>query len=264
MCKMHYQRMKLTGATDLIIEPCPVDGCEKRRLGKGYCRTHYERWKEFGDPLIFRVCIIEGCSRFAPSGKRGWCLMHYTRWAKHGDVGEAEPRIWQPPREPASGHEWCLTCQAELPVKVVHRNKLTATGYSRYCRDCHWVRHIEDAYGITAEAHQKLFDEQGGVCRICRKPETATHQSGTLRRLAVDHDHSCCPGKKSCGKCVRGLLCARCNSAIGLFDESREILLAAIEYLGLPPVPVAAAQPRARKKNAAAPGQLDLWGEEAA
>ena len=225
---------------------------------------HWTRLYQFGDPRAMRECIIDGCARDAPPGKRGWCVMHYTRWIKHGDVGKAEPRIWQPPREPAAGHEWCLTCQAELTVEVFHRNKLTASGYSRYCRDCHWVRHIEDAYGISAGAYLALHEKQGGVCLICRKPETATHQSGTLRRLAVDHDHGCCPGKRSCGKCVRGLLCSRCNSAIGLFDEDRDILLAAIGYLDAGTTPVAAPKPRARGKRAAAPGQLDLWGEEAA
>jgi hypothetical protein len=264
LCSAHYQRMRTTGTTDRIPKVCSVEGCEKRWFSTALCRTHYERWKEFGDPHMVRVCAIEGCSRPAPSGKRTWCLMHYTRWSKHGDVGDAEPRVFQPPREAAAGHLWCLTCRAELPIEDFHRDKRSASGYSCYCKSCHWDRHIADAYGITAAAYRSLYDRQGGVCLICRKPETATHQSGALRRLAVDHDHGCCPGKKSCGKCVRGLLCARCNSAIGLFDEDRDILLAAVEYVSRAPVPVATPKPRARKKRAAAPGQLDLWGEEAA
>ena len=88
----------MNGTTDLIGRPpCSVDDCAKQSWSKGFCRTHWERWKEFGDPAIYRRCIIDGCERFAPSGKRGWCLMHYTRWSKHGDVGDAARRFFEPP-----------------------------------------------------------------------------------------------------------------------------------------------------------------------
>lgn len=236
LCPMHYQRQRINGTTDLAGRPpCAVEDCAKTSFSEGFCRTHWERWKEFGDPLIYRQCSIDGCTRFAPSGKRGWCLMHYTRWSKHGDVGEAAHRLFQPPHPPADGHQWCTTCHAELPIEDFQRNKMTANGYARVCRDCIRDLRIAADYGIDAATYRRLLEEQEHACRICRKPETATHQSGTPRRLAVDHDHRCCPGKTSCGKCVRGLLCARCNSAIGLFDDDPAILLAAIEYLGLRP-----------------------------
>ena len=35
----------------------------------------------------------------------------------------------------------------------------------------------------------------------------------------VDHDHSCCPGSKTCGKCLRGLACQKCNQGIGQFGD---------------------------------------------
>jgi hypothetical protein len=49
--------------------------------------------------------------------------------------------------------------------------------------------------------------------------------------LAVDHDHTCCSGEITCGKCVRGLLCVRCNTVLGLLRDDPEILRAAIAYL---------------------------------
>ena len=36
--------------------------------------------------------------------------------------------------------------------------------------------------------------------------------------LHIDHDHSCCPGKGSCGQCVRGALCARHNVYLGYLE----------------------------------------------
>jgi hypothetical protein len=73
-------------------------------------------------------------------------------------------------------------------------------------------------YGITLEEYQKLWDDQNGVCAICGNPEP---KEGYM--LAVDHDHI--TGK------IRGLLCSRCNTSIGKFEDSIEILQNAIKYL---------------------------------
>jgi len=57
---------------------------------------------------------------------------------------------------------------------------------------------------ITSEQYEAMLSAQHGACAICERPETG-------RRLAVDHDKKCCPGKYSCGRCVRALLCRACN-----------------------------------------------------
>jgi len=80
-------------------------------------------------------------------------------------------------------------------------------------------------YSITSAQYKTKHTEQGGVCVICKHP----NQNG--KRLSVDHDHRCCPGKQSCGECVRGLLCSTCNIALGLFKDSPELLFAALAYI---------------------------------
>lgn len=87
-------------------------------------------------------------------------------------------------------------------------------------------------YGITPERYEAMLAEQGGLCAICHQAETAVIK-GTTCSLAVDHDRRCCSGKKSCGKCVRGLLCGRCNMALGGIKESAETLRAMAAYLEL-------------------------------
>ena len=75
------------------------------------------------------------------------------------------------------------------------------------------------AHGLTLDQYQALHDLQGGVCAICKQPETAVNPyNGKPRSLSIDHDHSCCSTKFSCGKCVRGLLCHTCNSALGVIE----------------------------------------------
>jgi hypothetical protein len=41
----------------------------------------------------------------------------------------------------------------------------------------------------------------------------------SMENLTVDHDHSCCSGKTSCGKCVRGIVCQACNTTIGKLEN---------------------------------------------
>lgn len=64
--------------------------------------------------------------------------------------------------------------------------------------------HLKVTYNLTLEQWNDLYVRQGGLCAICMRK---------LRkdRAQTDHDHACCPGATSCGKCVRGLLCKDCN-----------------------------------------------------
>lgn len=88
-------------------------------------------------------------------------------------------------------------------------------------------------YGITSEQYQTLYEAQGGVCGICRVAR------GTVKRLAVDHDHQkardeCDHDPKfGCPNCVRGLLCGPCNQMIGRLPAGA--LQRAIDYHENPP-----------------------------
>lgn len=73
-------------------------------------------------------------------------------------------------------------------------------------------------YGISLENYNELFDSQNGCCAICE-----IHQSDLGKSMHVDHDHK--TGE------IRGLLCQRCNQALGLFKDSPKIMLKAVEYV---------------------------------
>lgn len=76
-------------------------------------------------------------------------------------------------------------------------------------------------YGLSEEDWQRMRAEQGDACAICRE----------VTALVVDHDHACCPGKFTCGRCVRALLCSPCNTALGGFRDAPDLLRAAADYL---------------------------------
>lgn len=84
---------------------------------------------------------------------------------------------------------------------------------------------IKYKYGITYEDYERMLAEQGGCCAIC-----GSSDSGGRGRFHIDHDHSCCPTQKTCGKCLRGLLCSTCNTRLGIvesewFAKARNYLL---------------------------------------
>lgn len=83
------------------------------------------------------------------------------------------------------------------------------TRKSEYSR----ARHLKRAYGIDEFFFDSLLKKQSRRCAIC----------SDRTKLVVDHCHKT--------KIIRGLLCCRCNSMIGMAKESKRILREAIAYL---------------------------------
>ena len=84
---------------------------------------------------------------------------------------------------------------------------------------------LKHDFGITYSDYAKMHNKQRGLCAICKQPETGHNgrwRKSTLQ-LAVDHDHK--TGK------IRGLLCRRCNQAIGKLNEDPRLLDRAAAYL---------------------------------
>lgn len=74
-------------------------------------------------------------------------------------------------------------------------------------------------FGITLAQFEEAWKRQGEVCALCGKPERCV-RLGAVSRPHVDHDHSCCPGVRTCGKCLRGLLCNKCNRLVGRIEAA--------------------------------------------
>jgi hypothetical protein len=77
---------------------------------------------------------------------------------------------------------------------------------------------LKKLYGIDHQTYNKMFAEQNGCCRICLE-----HQTNLARKLAVDHCHT--TGQ------IRGLLCTKCNQALGLLNDDSTNVQRMMEYL---------------------------------
>jgi len=135
----------------------------------------------------------------------------------------------------------CIDCKQHLPRAAFDPLRKAGRDYLQSrCKACAKVcrsrynrtskgkrkthlRNLLKGYGITVAEYDALLAGQGGLCAICRQPETRKGPFGGVRRLGVDHCHK--TGR------VRGLLCHRCNSAIGYFDDDPSLLRVAISYL---------------------------------
>lgn len=138
----------------------------------------------------------------------------------------------------------CTRCKVERPVAAfgISRQGVGGPVYRTRCRQCqsaqaqqwHWENVDRSAenrrrndlakYGMTVEQYEDMLANQGGVCAICGQDEPLAHgRTGRKFRLSVDHCHA--TGN------VRGLLCQKCNRAVGLLGDSIDLLEKAVAYL---------------------------------
>jgi len=129
---------------------------------------------------------------------------------------------------------------AGKPCALCRGRKGRQYAASKFCGNCKpkaakasaeaaWATRLQRTYGITAGQYWKLYNFQGGRCYLC---ERAT---GKTKRLAVDHDHACCPVTPTCGNCVRGLLCGTCNKIMGHARDDGAFFVRGQCYLLDPP-----------------------------
>lgn len=104
--------------------------------------------------------------------------------------------------------------------KVCHnlQNKARYVANPRKVLDANRITRLRRDYGLTTEDFDTMVTKQNNQCGIC-----GIDLSFGIGPC-VDHCHT--TGK------VRGLLCQKCNSGVGLLNDDPKILRAAIDYLG--------------------------------
>ena len=134
----------------------------------------------------------------------------------------------------------CCTCKIEQKKSEFVKDKNRKDGLSPDCKTCrgkikkqwlldnpnyhkyYWKEYIKTGHGqdvrtngklkrlynISLEDYDQMFEAQNGKCKICGTEENNN------RRFSVDHNHE--TGK------VRGLLCYRCNTSLGWFENNKD------------------------------------------
>lgn len=221
------------------ISRCSMAGCDGAVHARSLCHTHYMRNRRHGSPEAVNRPPDWGARDTHPMYER-WKSMARASgggavkvwgdfWIFVADIGEQpspEHRVYRlNPKKPwgPKNFEW-----RELVVGLTQEGREAKNAYMRAynARSPHVVRraHLKAYYGVTLEWYDQKFREQGGLCAVCRQPETMEIKKGVGPiMLAVDHHH----GTKK----PRGLLCHMCNRGIGMLGDDPASLRAAAAYL---------------------------------
>lgn len=221
-----------TGRQAVTESTCSVEGCTlTKRITRGMCSGHYQRWIRTGDVGSAQVqtksraklpCGVDGCGKVATA--KGLCVAHRLQQKRGKDLTPLLKQISRTDRDDR-GRKWCERCCVWLEEARFGKSAAASDGLQPRCKDCARYAVRKTLFNVTVAQLEAMHKAQGGVCAICHRP------NADGRALAVDHDHSCCPGNRSCGKCVRALLCSPCNSFIGLAGDSPSRLRAGAAYL---------------------------------
>ena len=131
----------------------------------------------------------------------------------------------------------CGFCKLEKSLDQFYKRG-DSDGYRSDCKDCYshknhqrWLKQpdfrergktrtrkylLKNYYGMSLKDYDKLLESQNGACRICGQYPSEVS-------LAVDHCHET--------GIIRGLLCNTCNTGLGMFKDSKDLLRKAIDYL---------------------------------
>lgn len=136
---------------------------------------------------------------------RGLCSPCYIRWRK----GRA-PELAQAVAASDVEKQGLASARAHRRAHDARQKRLTPEE-SRRVRDYS----LRKRYGITLDDYEAVSAYQGGRCKVCKAP---------ARVLYVDHRHR--------DSLVRGLLCPRCNTAVGVLENTpTDIMLKLKRYL---------------------------------
>lgn len=216
---------------------CSFEGCVKSAKAKQLCDTHYSQLRR--GKVLSSVrdtatddsgCSFPGCVKLKAA--RGLCVGHYRQ--------ERNGKALKPLRVPNSGpglgyagshvrdsegRKRCVRCNEWKSEHKFSIHTANRGGLKHRCKQCESQLRLSTVYNITPFQYGDLLKSQSGGCAICGVPPRVGHP------LQVDHDHSCCPGRKSCGTCIRALLCGRCNRMLACARDSQSILMEAAAYI---------------------------------
>lgn len=183
------------------MKGCSIEGCEREFRARGLCHTHYVAARKAGMELVDRS-NLHSLSDIDRESSQGTCAVcgPLTRVVGLGS---------QP------------TCANRARETRIAQWDADPERHKKYHRE--YKRRYK--FGLPRGGIEELLERQGSACAICER-------ALTINTARIDHDHSCCPSVgRTCGGCIRGVLCNACNSGLGMFRDDEALFNRAINYV---------------------------------
>lgn len=205
--------------------------CGKRPQVERFCSGHSYQHKRYGRIWAVRPvtrkgtpCAAGDCDK--PLKRQGYCSLHFARFLSGIPMFAPIPDRRQPFElcdRDSSGRKYCIECDRWLTESSFGERATTPDGKNIKCRMCVSARR----HRTTGKFVLSLAEAVDWRCPGCSKPLSIDG----ARTFHLDHDHNCCPGTTSCGKCIRGILCERCNHCLGNAGDNVQTMRNLIAYL---------------------------------
>ncbi len=202
-----------------------------------------------------KLCRAENCTNERDTKRRSTlCTMHRVRMSRHKSLELPEKEklpegivyacqhhgqrtVEESYLNLKDGYYSCLLCRriSEAKMKEKHPDY-----HHTQTRNFYFFGKELPKLKILVKDYNEILEQQNGLCKICKEPETmkagkcrkyerGEQNKKSAKRLAIDHCHFTWNKFKVLK--IRGLLCHRCNTGIGSFYDSTELLQSAIDYL---------------------------------
>lgn len=137
----------------MLKSTCSVADCHRPPISRGWCHTHYARWRKYGEVFPDRsvgtyqfltrnrrpACSVDGCDK--PHKARGLCAAHHSRWLRYGDARPTDPL--QQPRERGSGSVQDGYIRLNVDGRLIFEHRLVMEeALGRRLHDFEYVHHI--------------------------------------------------------------------------------------------------------------------------
>lgn len=151
------------------------------------------------------ICSFNECDR--PVKSRGFCSGHYKQ---HYDGRPLVPLRYK--NFVVDGHKRCRVCGETKPIDQFGKKLHYVT---EHCRACRGLKLRAETYGLTVDEVREMVDQD--TCECCGA------EFLNVRDRCIDHNHRT--------EAVRGLICQKCNTALGCVDDNVEHLGRLIAYV---------------------------------
>lgn len=244
LCRACYSRFRKTGTTEYQrkgkVNYCQIKDCNDRVVSHGLCDKHRKRLERHQSTDNSGLECRGAKEKHPMYGRWSWLRRHecntpvVKEWLDDFfqfviDVGECpsiKHKLFRADDSKPIGPDNFVWKESLIQKVAGEDHNTYQARYQKVSRalKCEAYKGVElkRRFGMSIAEHNDLVAKQNGLCAICNQPESSVIRGKTVS-LAVDHCHA--TGK------IRGLLCTKCNRALGLLNDSVGLLKKAIAYL---------------------------------